>query len=101
MLDGCGAIGELGGARLGERTMLDALIPFARAFTASVEAQTGTREALSHALGEAKRGAENTARMMPKRGRSSYLGARAIDYPDPGAVAVTVWLEAVVAVLNG
>jgi dihydroxyacetone kinase len=37
--------------------------------------------------------------MNPKRGRSSYLGARAVGHVDPGAAAVVAWFEAVVGVL--
>jgi triose/dihydroxyacetone kinase / FAD-AMP lyase (cyclizing) len=33
--------------------------------------------------------------MIPRRGRSSYLGDRALGHPDPGAVAVAIWLRAV------
>jgi dihydroxyacetone kinase len=34
--------------------------------------------------------------MVPRRGRSSYLGERALGHPDPGAEAVAVWLGAIV-----
>jgi triose/dihydroxyacetone kinase / FAD-AMP lyase (cyclizing) len=34
--------------------------------------------------------------MTPKRGRSSYLGDRAVGHPDPGAEAVAIWLAALV-----
>ena len=33
--------------------------------------------------------------MRPHLGRSSYLGDRAIGHPDPGAMAVAIWLGAV------
>ena len=36
--------------------------------------------------------------MPPRRGRSSYLGDRALGHPDPGAVAVALWLRAIAAV---
>ncbi len=39
-------------------------------------------------------GARATATMMPRRGRSSYLGQRALGHTDPGAEAVAVWLAA-------
>ena len=40
-------------------------------------------------------GAAQTASMTPKRGRSSYLGDRALGFADPGAHAVGLWLAAV------
>jgi hypothetical protein len=51
--------------------------------------------ALSEAVAVADHGAEATTSMIPRRGRSSYLGDRALGRPDPGAVAVATWLRAV------
>ena len=89
----CRAIGELGGAKPGDRTMLDSLVPFVK----SLNGVGGdlSREALLAAVEEAERGVEATARMMPRVGRSSYLGERVLGYPDPGAKAVAIWLRAV------
>ncbi|WP_157384238.1 DAK2 domain-containing protein, partial [Burkholderia glumae] len=39
--------------------------------------------------------AAGTAALLPKRGRSSYLGERALGHPDPGAYAVALWLAAI------
>ncbi len=95
IIDGCNAIGELGGARPGDCTMLDALFPFARTFAEQLRAGSSWRDSLSSGVRAAKRGAEQTARMIARRGRSSYLGERSIGYADPGAMAVVIWLEAV------
>jgi dihydroxyacetone kinase len=93
-LDACDAISELGGATVGDRTMLDALVPFANALATALEQSSSTAEALETAVCAAEAGAEATARMIPRRGRSSYIGDRAIGHPDPGAVAVAIWLRA-------
>jgi dihydroxyacetone kinase len=98
-LDACDAISELGGASAGDRTMLDALLPFANALTTALEQGSSTAESLEIAVCAAEAGAEATAQMIPRRGRSSYLGDRAIGHPDPGAVAVAVWLRAVASAL--
>jgi dihydroxyacetone kinase len=90
---GCAAITELGGARPGDRTMLDALDPFVRSLKGA--GTNMSREVLMAALEEAERGAEATARMLPRLGRSSYLGDRVLGHPDPGAKAVAIWLRAV------
>jgi triose/dihydroxyacetone kinase / FAD-AMP lyase (cyclizing) len=99
ILEGCGAISELGGAKIGDRTMLDALIPFAQTFRDEIAAGRSTREALATAVLAAEGGANMTARMMPRRGRSSYLGERSLGHPDPGAMAVSIWLRAVAVAL--
>ncbi len=92
---GGAGIGELGGAAVGDRTMLDALVPASEALTSGLHAGNLPMVALSEAVAAADRGAEATASMIPRRGRSSYLGDRALGHPDPGAVAVATWLRAV------
>jgi dihydroxyacetone kinase len=92
---GVAGIEELGGAAAGDRTMLDALVPASEALTSGLHAGTAPIVALSEAVAAADRGAEATASMIPRQGRSSYLGDRALGHPDPGAVAVATWLRAV------
>jgi len=82
---GCRAISELGGAKLGDRTMLDALDPFVKTL------RQGT---MLTAVEAAERGVEATRHMKPRLGRSSYLGDRVLGHPDPGAKAVSIWLRA-------
>ena len=97
--EGCRAISELGGAKPGDRTMLDAFDPFLKTLR---EAGTGTpREALLAAVDAAQRGAEATAQMKPQLGRSSYLQDRVLGHPDPGAIAVAIWLRAVAGAVIG
>jgi dihydroxyacetone kinase len=90
---GCRAISELGGAEPGDRTMLDALDPFVRTLRRA-PGLNATRDAALAAVEAAERGAEATAQMHPKLGRSSYLGARVLGHPDPGAKAISWWLRA-------
>jgi dihydroxyacetone kinase len=88
------AIAELGGARPGDRTMLDALRPAAEAFTGALKSGQPPAEAWAGAVRAAEQGAEATAKMQPRLGRASYLGARAVGVPDAGAAAAVVWLKA-------
>lgn len=81
---GVDGVSQLGGARPGDRTMLDALVPAAEA----------SPEGLSAAVSAAERGVESTRELRARRGRSSYLGDRVHGHPDPGAAAVVVWLSA-------
>jgi triose/dihydroxyacetone kinase / FAD-AMP lyase (cyclizing) len=85
-------IQEVGGASLGDRTMLDALIPAAESMRRSAELGLSLKPALELAYVAAGAGARATANLMPRRGRSSYLGERALGHPDPGAHAVAIWL---------
>jgi dihydroxyacetone kinase len=88
------AIAELGGARPGDRTMLDALRPAADAFSRALDAGREPAAAWREAVQAARAGAEATAGMRPRLGRASYLGDRALGTPDAGAAAAVVWLEA-------
>jgi dihydroxyacetone kinase len=88
------AIAELGSARAGDRTMLDALIPAADAFDHALDDDRDHASAWAAAVQAAERGAQQTAGMTPRAGRASYLGERAIGTPDGGAVAVACWLRA-------
>lgn len=92
---GVAAVTELGGAKSGDRTMVDALVPAAHAFAGAVargETASGATEAAAAAAAE---GAASTASMLPRLGRSSYLGDRVLGIPDGGAVAVRIWLGAI------
>ena len=88
--EGCRAITELGGARPGDRTMLDALDPFAKALRNGRD----TKATVMAAVEAAEHGAQGTAEMKPRLGRSSYLGDRVLGHPDPGAKAIAIWLRA-------
>lgn len=88
------AVSELGGARPGDRTMLDALRPASDAFARAVKAGQSPADAWAACVREAEQGAEATSRMQPRLGRASYLGERALGVPDAGAAAVVVWLKA-------
>jgi dihydroxyacetone kinase len=91
---------ETGGAKPGDRTMLDAMAPALAVFASTLKAGRSVTDGLAQALAAARDGAARTAEMRPRRGRSSYLGERALGHVDPGAQAVVIWLEAVLAGLG-
>ncbi|RZF23734.1 dihydroxyacetone kinase subunit DhaK [Paraburkholderia sp. UYCP14C] len=86
---------ELGGAKPGDRTMVDALKPAADALHDALAQGASTHAALQAAADAANEGASRTASMHPRRGRSSYVGERALGHADPGAHAVALWLAAI------
>ncbi|GHU37074.1 dihydroxyacetone kinase [Betaproteobacteria bacterium] len=92
--EGVTAISTLGGAKPGDRTMLDALYPAAEAFCAAIDTGQTLSAAWERAVEAADRGAAATASMKPKLGRAAYLGDRAIGFEDAGARAVVIWMKA-------
>ncbi|MFC4032676.1 dihydroxyacetone kinase subunit DhaL [Streptomyces polygonati] len=88
-----------GKSDLGDKTMLDALIPM----TEALEQHLGTgdpgapAELAAVAASTARTAADATTPMRAMRGRQSYTGERSIGSPDPGAVAVAVIAERVAA----
>lgn len=89
------AVSELGGAKPGDRTMIDVLHPAAETFRDKLAGGASAAEAWRSAVAAGVAGAEATASMKPRLGRASYLGERAVGHLDAGAVAVSIWLEAI------
>lgn len=83
------AIAKRGRAEVGDKTVLDALVPS----IAALEANTpdGALEAMIVA---ARKGIEDTAPLVSRKGRAAWLGERTIGHPDPGAMAYLRFLEA-------
>jgi phosphoenolpyruvate---glycerone phosphotransferase subunit DhaL len=90
-------IKQRGGAEVGEKTLLDALVPATEQLKTSLEASDGSRASVAKAIGEAaataRDAAEKTREMIAQRGRAAYSGERSIGSLDAGAVAVAVMLE--------
>jgi dihydroxyacetone kinase len=94
------AISELGGAKRGDRTMLDALYPALDTWNAVGSAAYGPTAGFAAAALAARKAAASTENLKPKFGRASYLGDRALGIPDGGATAVAIWISAVSDTLN-
>jgi phosphoenolpyruvate---glycerone phosphotransferase subunit DhaL len=88
-----------GGASLGEKTLLDALVPATDSLEASIKdpAMQGDHgvAALQRAADVAVKAAEDTKSMLAMRGRAAYTGDRSIGSVDAGATAVGVILQAI------
>ena len=83
-----------GKSDLGDKTLLDALVPAVDVIEQEVKAGKPAAEVLRAAAVTARDRAEGTREMIAKRGRASYTGERSIGTLDAGAVAVAVMLEA-------
>ena len=90
MSRGVGAVTDLGGAKEGDNTLIDALAPAAAA-AKEIDDATSIDEVLQHVFEPAVAGAKSTRGMQAKKGRASYIGESAAEVPDPGAIATT-WL---------
>ncbi|TDW24302.1 dihydroxyacetone kinase subunit DhaL [Kribbella kalugense] len=90
------AIERRGKARLGDKTMLDALIP-ARDAIASLDPAASAHVALQAGAKAAREGAIATANLIATKGRASYVGERGLGSQDAGAVSTALTLEALAA----
>ncbi|MET4899934.1 dihydroxyacetone kinase subunit DhaL [Paenarthrobacter sp. CC6] len=81
------AITELGKADPGDKTMVDALLPFRDAFLAELDGGAPVDRALAVAAAAAESAAANTADLRPLKGRARPLAEKSIGHPDPGAVS--------------
>ena len=85
---------QLGAAREGDKTMVDALAAATRAFSKAVAEGASESEALGSLAQAAEAGAEATVSMQALKGRASYLGPRSVGHEDPGAVSTALILGA-------
>jgi dihydroxyacetone kinase-like protein len=83
------AIAKRGKAEIGDKTVLDALVPS----IAALEASTSDG-ALAAMIAAARKGIDDTAQSVSRKGRAAWQGERTIGHPDPGATAYLRFLEA-------
>ena len=83
-------IQKRGNAQLGDKTLLDALIPTTVALREGADAGTDMLVAMELGAKAARDGAEKTKSMIAKKGRASYVGERSLEYPDAGAMALGI-----------
>jgi D-erythrulose 4-kinase len=90
---------RIGGAARGDKTMLDALIPFVEDLEVRVEGSAAIAPAWQAAAEVATREAEATAQLKASVGRARPLAERSVGTPDPGAVSMSLLLTTVGEVL--
>ena len=90
-------IKKRGQTDLGDKTLLDALVPAVDQLEQSLTASNDPSTALKQAATVARARAEATRELLAKRGRAVYSGDRSIGTLDAGAVAVAVISEQVSA----
>jgi dihydroxyacetone kinase len=81
------AITALGKAEPGDKTMVDALLPFKDTFLAAFDGGAQVAVALASAATAAREAADATASLRPLKGRARPLAEKSVGHPDPGAVS--------------
>ena len=94
---GIAGVQARGKAQLGDKTMLDALVPGVEALEQASDLDTGLREAAK----AAESGMRDTTALLARKGRASYLGERSQDHQDPGATSTYYLYQTAADALTG
>lgn len=94
------AVSEFGGAQVGDKTLVDALVPFVETFSTAA-AGGDLVGAWREATRAAEDAAEKTADLLPRLGRARAHGEKAVGTPDPGAVSLALVASTVLRTLEG
>nr|WP_201468844.1 dihydroxyacetone kinase family protein [Microbacterium hydrocarbonoxydans] len=92
--DAVHAVQAYGKADVGDKTMVDALVPFTRTLSDALTGGALLVDAWAAAADAASRAATASADLLPKMGRARSHGAHALGTPDPGAVSFALIVTA-------
>ena len=102
MLDaGVEGVLDLGGARVGDKTLVDVLVPARTAYRAAADAGAPFADALARMAEAAERGRDSTRELVARLGRASRLGERSRGPLDPGATSSALLLDAFAMSIRG
>ncbi|MFA7673921.1 MAG: dihydroxyacetone kinase subunit DhaL [Clostridia bacterium] len=93
-------IRDIGSAEVGDKTMLDTLVPAVKAFHDSFEAGSSFHESLDAMKEAAIKGMESTKDLVAKVGRASRLGERSRGYIDAGAASACLIFSSMADTIN-
>jgi dihydroxyacetone kinase len=88
---------NLGKATVGDKTIVDALVPFTEAFGTAVASSGDVSQAWQTAAAASEEAAAGTEALVPRMGRARVLGERSVGSPDPGAVSFAMAAQAAAA----
>ncbi|NHC33060.1 dihydroxyacetone kinase subunit DhaL [Scytonema millei] len=91
---------QRGKAHLGDKTMIDVLLPVVDSFQQSVDNNKNILETMQQVVLVAEQAMKETILMLAKKGRASYLGDRSIGHQDPGATSTYLMLKSLLATLE-
>jgi len=95
------AVMSFGKATVGDKTMIDAIVPFADRLAERLAEGAGLVEAWTDAAQTAEDAAQATARLTARLGRARSHGDKSIGTPDPGAVSFALITRTVLDILKG
>ena len=93
------AVQRLGRAEPGDKTLVDAFIPFVEVLRESVDSGSAGADAWARAAQKATSAAEGTAGLRPRTGRARPLAERSVGTADPGATSLALVLNRISTVL--
>ena len=91
---GTNAVSSLGNAQVGDKTMIDALVPALEAYRKAAASGSDFASALFEMAAGAEKGKESTRNLVAKVGRASRLGERSLGKLDAGAASCALLLGA-------
>jgi dihydroxyacetone kinase-like protein len=92
---GLKAVQDRGGAKVGDKTMIDALAPAAVAARSALDNGASIEQAAEAAAKAAASGADASRGLVAKVGKSKGLGDRTIGFIDPGALTTSILLDSI------
>lgn len=98
---GLEAIMRLGGAKVGDKTLVDSFVPFAATLNEEVGKGKTLAEAWAIAADVATKAGEATAQLTPKLGRAKSHTQRSLGYPDAGAISLALCARVVAEAIKG
>lgn len=99
--DSVDEVRTFGGVEVGDKTLLDALVPFATEFSRTVSSAGADSTSLvlvraaTSAAQAATQAAQSTADLIAMRGRARSHGDRSVGTPDPGAISLAMIASAI------
>ena len=100
-VDGVEAVKQRGKADVGEKTMMDVLIPVANCLKQGIEKNKDLKDLMREAIEEAEKGMLSTKDLLATKGRASFLGERSKGHIDPGARSSQLMIRSVcMSILN-
>jgi dihydroxyacetone kinase-like protein len=95
------AVEDLGGAKPGDKTIMDTLVPAQETYQGAISAGSDLHQALDQMADTADQGKESTRNLVTKIGRASRLGERSRGTLDAGATSCALILRTFANVLSG
>ena len=91
----------LGSAKVGDKTMVDAIVPTVNALKKANRESKTLGEAFQLAVEAANAGVKSTIPLTAKKGRARYLQEKAVGHQDAGATSFYYLIKAIEAYING